>query len=134
MGWYEAMKDVLGVVNRIKDAELQQKIAKVHLEGAKLAEDFAASQHENISLKEQLRQRSGMIFDGKVWWQVGADGKREGPICPTCYGEKGNPVRMVTEGDDHQCPVCKRWAKFRPTASYGEAPEQPGEDWMNKKF
>ncbi len=134
MGWYEAVKDVLTVTDRLRDAGLKQKMATLQIEGAKLAEDLAACRQENISLKDQLRQRSEMTFDGKVWWQVRADSKRERPICPTCYGEKGNPVRMVEEADDHQCPVCKRWAKFRPSASYGEAPEEPGGDWMKKVF
>lgn len=121
MGWEESVNDLQVLAERRNDEEMKQKVARVRIECAKLADELTAA-----------RRPPTMDWDGKVFWEVGNDGKRVGPICPECWQGKRNPVRMVEDSGDHQCPVCKRWANFRPLASYGEAPNV--ETLMDKEF
>jgi hypothetical protein len=41
IGWYEALKDVLTIVDKFRDAGLKQKLAIVQVEAAHLAEENA---------------------------------------------------------------------------------------------
>lgn len=88
----------------------------------------------NLKAAGLFEKPGKMVLEGRAYWRVGADGKREGPFCPVCLPKDHNPVRMLPEGDDHQCPVCKHWKEFRQLASYGEAPEEPGGGLMDQEF
>lgn len=108
MGWYEAFKDLLAVADRLRDAELKQKLADVQLEGAKLAEENARLRQELIELREQVRTRQEMQHQDNVYWRQSGQGRREGPFCPKCLDGEGKAARMSDRPDDHwwRCPVC----------------------------
>jgi len=109
MGWYEALKDVLTVADRLKDAELKHRLADFQIECAKLAEDNAKLRQELIGLREQSQTRQEMRHRDNVYWrQVGTDGKAEGPFCPKCLDGTGKAARMAQRPDDAfwRCPVC----------------------------
>jgi len=116
MGWYEAIKDAVSVADRLRDADLKQKIANVQVECAKLAEENAHLRQELLEFREQKKVRQNMEFVESVYWRAN-DGKREGPFCPKCLDGNERSSRMADRHDDHcwRCAVC------------GYAIQKPGE-------
>ena len=57
MVWYEALKDAVTAAERVRDAELKQRLADVQVECAKLAEDNARLRQDLTDLREQSRTR-----------------------------------------------------------------------------
>jgi hypothetical protein len=55
MGWYEAIKDVVTVADRLRDAELKHRLAAVQVECAKLAEDNARLRQDVLELRGQVQ-------------------------------------------------------------------------------
>jgi hypothetical protein len=106
MGWYEALKDVLTLADRLKDAELKQRLADVQMEGAKLAEENARLRQELIDLRQQVDTRQQMEFRDNVYWRLSLQGKGEGPFCPKCLDGDGKAARMVDAPNHWECPVC----------------------------
>lgn len=108
MGWYEALKDALTAADRLRDAELKQKLADVQVECAKLAEENARLRQELIDLRQHVRTRQEMQYQDDVYWRQSGQGKREGPFCPKCLDGEGKAARMSDRSDDEywRCPVC----------------------------
>ena len=109
MGWYEAVKDAIGVADQLRNVELKQKMVDVQMECLKLAEDNASLRQELIALREQVKLRQVMQFKDNAWWRDIGEGKTEGPFCPKCLDGDNKPVRMSDYSDFHawMCPVCE---------------------------
>lgn len=105
MGWYEAIKDAVGVADRLRDSELKSKLANVQLEGAKLAEDNARLRDSLRECHEQVQARYDFVYHDNVYWNH-SDGS--GPFCPKCFDGSGTSARMTVERSDHcwRCHTC----------------------------
>jgi len=110
MGWYEALKDTVTVADRLRDAELKQRLASLQVECAKLAEDNALLRQERNELRDQINARTEMSFDQNVYWRKSSSAAqdREGPFCPKCRDGSRKSARMEDQpNDDHwRCTVC----------------------------
>lgn len=108
MGWYEAIKDIATVADRLRDAELKHRLADVQMEGAKLAEENARLRQELLDLREQAKTRQEMHYRDNVYWRQLGGGKSEGPFCPKCLDGNGKTARMSDFADFQSwiCPVC----------------------------
>jgi regulator of replication initiation timing len=112
MSWYDAIKDVAAVVDRINDADLLKAMANLKIEGAELAEQNAKLRDENRDLKEKLSVKEEFVFEKNLYWKKSPDGNiSEGPFCPSCFSGKDKAVRMIAERgeyitDFYDCPVC----------------------------
>jgi len=108
MGWYEAIKDAATVADKLRDAEMKQKLADVQVECAKLAEDNAQLRQEVIELREKVQTRQKMEFRYDVYWSRLPEGEHEGPYCPKCLDGDGKASRMGNRQDDRfwRCRVC----------------------------
>jgi hypothetical protein len=108
MGWYEAIKDALAAADRLRDAELKQRLADVQMECAKLAEDNARLRQELIDLREQSRTRQEMHYQENVYWRRSGQDKLEGPYCPKCLDGDNKAARMTDQPGVNwwTCPVC----------------------------
>jgi len=108
MGWYEAVRDALTVADRLRDSELQQRMADVQMECAKLAEENARLRQELIDLREQVQVHEEMHYHDNVYWRPVGGGKREGPFCPKCFNGNSKASRMTerSNADWWKCPVC----------------------------
>jgi hypothetical protein len=108
MGWYEAIKDAVTVADRLRDAELQHRLAAVQVECAKLAEENSRLRQELLELREQTQTRQQMEFLNNVYWRKREDGKSEGPFCPKCLDGEKKASRMAERADDNywRCSVC----------------------------
>ncbi len=124
MGWYEAIKDVITVADKLKNAELKQKMADVQMECAKLAEDNARMRQELIEFREEATVKQEMLFQGDVYWRKQAEGGLDGPFCPSCFDGNGKVARMQGGNTEYwYCPVCKHSVNKtggRERVSYGE--------------
>ena len=108
MGWYEALKDVLTVADRLRDAELKQRLAAVQVECANLAEDNARMRQELVEMRQQVQTRQEMKWRENVYWRELDGGNTEGPFCPKCLDGSGKASRMAERSEDTfwRCPVC----------------------------
>ena len=108
MGWYEAIKDAVTAAEKLRSAELKQKMADVQVECAKLAEENAHLRQELIGLREQAQTRQDMQYRDNVYWRQFPDGKQEGPFCPKCLDGDSKAARMSNRPGDScwRCPVC----------------------------
>ena len=107
MGWYEALKDMATVADRLRDAELKQRLAALQVECAKLAEENAKLRQELLDLRVQVQTRQEMQYQDNAYWRrVG--GTIEGPFCPKCLDGSSKVARMSDYADFHAwiCPVC----------------------------
>jgi ribosomal protein L37AE/L43A len=118
MGWYEAIKDAATIADKLRSAELKQKLADIQVECANLAADNARLRQENLDLREQLQTRDHMEFRDNVYWRRGSGDMLEGPFCPKCRDGAKKSARMEDRPDDHfwRCRVC------------GTVVEKPGPD------
>src|SRR6266571_3103207 len=106
MGWYEAIKDAVTVADKLRDADLKQKMAAVQVECAKLAEENARLRQENLQLHERIETRENMEYRDDVYWRRVSD-LVEGPFCPRCFDKDQRQARMTrSEGEFWRCTVC----------------------------
>ena len=95
----------------IDDAQIKLQIAELisALADAKIE---AAENAEKISeLESLLKNKSKMIFQGRLYYRVLDDDMKEGPFCPTCYDKDEKTVRLQPNSsdrhnDDWRCNVC----------------------------
>ena len=108
MGWYDALKDAISVADRLRDAELKQRLADVQVECANLAEENARLRQDLMQLREERQVRQEMEYRSNVYWRSSDTGVTEGPFCPKCLDGAGRAARMSNEPgyDYHRCPVC----------------------------
>ena len=123
MSWYDATKDALAAIEKLKDAEANRAMATIRMEGAKLAEENARLREENIALRESLRNRQAMTFRENAYW-IEQDGRRDGPFCPRCLDADGKAVRMMDRGHDWKCSNCPTVVR-RPGASHDQPEDFP---------
>lgn len=109
MGWYEALKDAVTVADRLKDSELEHRLAAVRVECAKLAEENAKLRQDLLELRTQVKTRQEMRFQNNVYWRQDADNQLEGPYCPKCLDGSNRSARMTEPPNWHNwvCPVCQ---------------------------
>jgi ribosomal protein L37AE/L43A len=108
MGWYEAIKDLVTVADRLRDADLKHRLADVQLEYAKLAEENVRLRQELLDLREHAQTRQEMHYQDNVYWRRSGQDKVEGPFCPKCLDGQDKPARMSERSGDSfwRCPVC----------------------------
>jgi DNA repair exonuclease SbcCD ATPase subunit len=108
MGWYEALKDAISAADKLRNAELNQKLANVQMECVKLAEDNANLRQELIELREKQKTRQDMEHRDNAYWRRLEGDKYEGPYCPKCLDGENKAARMsARDGDNYwRCPVC----------------------------
>jgi hypothetical protein len=102
------MKDAISVADRLRDAELKQKLATVQMECANLAEENARLRHDLLALREQTQVRQDMAYQDNVYWRRLAGKQPDGPFCPKCLDGSDKVARMTVEHEDHcwRCHVC----------------------------
>ena len=107
MGWYEAIKDLGSVAEKINHAEILEKLALLRMECAALAEENARLREENLKQAAQINAREDLQFKHNVYWRGDGD-NREGPFCPKCLNDSGKVARMGDTLKDGwwRCVVC----------------------------
>ena len=107
MGWYEAVKDIATVVDKLNHAQLKQYLATVRMEGALLADENARLRQDVADLREQARILRSVVYRDNVYWHQDGAAATEGPFCPTCLNGYDKVARMNDASDRWTCHLCK---------------------------
>ena len=89
---------------KLQIAELISALADAKIEAAENAEKIA-------ELSKLLKNKSEMLFEGRLYYRVLDEGSKEGPFCPTCYDKDGKTIRLQPGSEnphhgDWRCHVC----------------------------
>lgn len=109
MGLIETMKDVAELVQKADNIELYRQIMMLQTEAFSLVEENHVLREQVRSLTDQLALKVGVVYDALYCWVVKADGTKDGPYCPACYGADGKLVYMPRMGEtsEHRyCGIC----------------------------
>jgi hypothetical protein len=108
MGWYETLKDLFTIANRLRDAELLQKLVEVQMEGAKIAQENVRLRQVLTDLHRKMKTDQEIHYRDDVYWRKLEDGKEEDPFCPKCFHRDDKTPRMTDRPGEKnwQCPVC----------------------------
>lgn len=109
MGLYENFKDVVGVVQKLDNIELYQKILDIQAQALELSNSNIGKDKKIKELEDQLDNSKRMKFDGKFYYIEG----EKHPYCPGCWGARKKQTHLVVTDRQHgtmyECPVadCK---------------------------
>ncbi|MBN2483640.1 MAG: hypothetical protein JXD21_05525 [Candidatus Omnitrophica bacterium] len=109
MGLYENFKDVVGVVQKLDNIELYQKILNIQTQALELSNSNTEKDKKIRELEKQLDDSQKMKFDGKFYYIEG----EEYPYCPGCGGSKKRKthlvIRTLVSSTEYKCPTpdCK---------------------------
>lgn len=109
MGLYENFKDVVGVVQKLDNIELYQKILDIQAQALELSNSNIEKDKKIKELEGKLDGARKMKFDGKFYYIEG----EEYPYCPGCWGSKKRKTHLVIDKSDastsYKCPTsdCK---------------------------
>lgn len=81
----------------------QQRILDLQEENAKLKE-------ENRDLKQNNDFEKNLIFEKDAYYLIKSDSTKEGPYCPTCWGDENKKLRMRNLTDSYYCQKCQSYA------------------------
>lgn len=114
MGWYEAIKDVVSLVQKSNDLELLKKVMELQTAGTGLSEENVQLKREVHRLEEALSITGDLQYDKSSYWLRKGDEKGEGPYCSRCWEVDHRLIRMLPHraGRGSECPQCKtsiRW-------------------------
>ena len=100
--------DILGIFDLIKKGatiEAQEKIMELRGIVVALKEDNIQLLEQNQALKEKIKVKDDLSFDGMVYW-LGAGEEKDGPYCQPCYDTGNKLVRLHKNGDGWWCYSC----------------------------
>jgi len=115
MSLIETSKEIYELIKKGATLELQEKLIKMR-------EEALALQEENIALKEQIKKleerlavSKNLEWDGRVYWLIVPDGKKQGPFCQYCYDTESKLIRLQAYSytdedrrhDSWGCLACK---------------------------
>jgi len=90
----------------VNPAEVQSRLLELQALMLEAQRAIADAEEENRGLRrdiEQLKEQASVVasleFAETVYWRRDAEGKLEGPYCPTCWDDKRKLIRLKhTEG------------------------------------
>jgi len=108
---WEIAKAVKVSADAIDDAQIKLQVAE--LIGALADARISAAESAELiaNLQAQLKSKTEMQFNGRLYYKINESNEKEGPWCPTCFDSKGLEVRLQPNSkdryqDDWQCHVC----------------------------
>lgn len=119
MSIIENAKEAVKLVQQIDNIELYRTILNLQAEIMEVVDQNRTLKSENEELKEQLKFKEGLIFEGKAYWFKNSEGIKEGPFCSNCWDVKKLSVRLHVDGTYHFCPNCKVEFRYPPDSSVG---------------
>lgn len=124
MGVVQTAGDILELVQKYNDAELNQQILDLQSQVGELLQEkhevedrCRRLEHRVGELEEELTFSADLELDDNVYWQKNDGGEREGPFCPRCRDVEDLTVRLLrresaTFGPYWECPECETEAKI----------------------
>ena len=111
MGVIENAKELVSLVRKFDNIELERKIVDVQGDLILLVQENHVLQGKVRELREQLELRENLVAGVNVYWCKTDESERDGPFCTACLDSKGKLVRLRSHSDeDWFCPVCRDFA------------------------
>lgn len=115
MGWYEAIKDAIGVAQKADNIDLTRQLLDVQKEMMDI-------QQENFELKKHVQELNEIIDKTShveyndvrnAVYEVLEDGKENGPYCTHCWEADKKLISLLKSGATrYKCPHCKTEVKL----------------------
>lgn len=111
----DAVKKAIGLARNANLADLEKVLLDLRDDIATLRDANLDLRNENRELRERLARRETLEFAENVYWRPAADGTRDGPFCPKCYGTHDKANRLgfhegslpgYTTTRRYNCAVC----------------------------
>ncbi len=92
---------------KLQIAELISALADAKIEAAENAEKIA-------ELTQLLKSKSKMLFEGRLYYRILDEGRKEGPFCPICFDKDDKAIRLQPNSedrhiDDWRCHACSTY-------------------------
>lgn len=108
--WMTA-KALAGIAKDAGKLELYAQALDLQAQLSDLTEENRNKATRIHDLEEQLRIKDSVTFRRNTYWTGESDEPKDGPYCPTCYGDEGKLIHLVaTESNPayRLCGKCKR--------------------------
>jgi len=107
MAILDEIKSAAGIINKIGNMELYQKILDIQAQAMDLMERNVGLQKENFELKKDLEISKKLMHERDAYW-ISEDGKKDGPFCTRCWDAEKKLVRLHKTGNPvySKCPNC----------------------------
>ncbi|MEK7538739.1 MAG: hypothetical protein AAB552_02765 [Patescibacteria group bacterium] len=123
MGIFDILSSAAKIAKESGKLELQGEILGVYEKLLEQQKKISDLETENRELKQQLKTKEALVFEGNVYWINDNDNdKKNGPFCKICY-EKENKMITLDIGSfgfgssrnldyyQYHCLVCKNYFK-----------------------
>jgi tRNA(Ile2) C34 agmatinyltransferase TiaS len=123
MDRYQTIRQIAKVALRLRDAELQKKLAALQAEAVHRAAEYVRRWRKVPESMGAVGRRGALSFRHDVFWlKKGA--VEEGPLCPGCWGREEKAVLMQVGAESWGCPVCHREVRM---PDFFESRRPPGQ-------
>ena len=99
-------RKIAAVVTRLRDSEVQRRLAALQAEPALRAGE-GARRCRRAPESAETASRGSLDFRHGVFW-LKAHGAEAGPLCPECWGRDHDAVLMQVGAETWSCPTCHR--------------------------
>ena len=120
MGLFEGVKDVAGIVQKIGNIELYQKILDIEAQALDLQDELAKLKSENRELKEQ-KNISDKIKRHNFLYLTLNDDPQELSYCTHCWDSQQKLIQLETcQNNKYYCPHCHYMGTFENSIEFLE--------------
>lgn len=102
------VREVVELVEAMGDLALYKRVLDVERHALDLTNENFELQRQIKLLQEQATSRSQLVLKapGK-YYHLREDGTEEGPVCPSCYDEKGLVIGLACAGPSGSVDYCR---------------------------
>jgi hypothetical protein len=100
---------ISGVAMRLRDFELQRRLAALQAEAVQRVKEDARRWLQVPEPAGAQARHGALNFRHDVFW-LKEGGVEEGPLCPGCWGRERHAVLMQVRAESWSCPTCQRTA------------------------
>jgi hypothetical protein len=115
MGIVETLRDVLRLVQKADNIQLNQKILELQSQLMDLLSEKQRCEGQIADLHQKLSFQGTLEFRDNMYWRSDPN-QEDGPFCSRCWDVNRNAVRLQLTGDGAMwCPECKAAAQKTPS-------------------
>lgn len=133
MGIVSDYKDVYEVFKSLGNFEYQQKIIELREGHLKLREEKLRLEEENQDLRARLEKSTALTFESPYYWNLGADGAKDGPFCQVCQDSSDKLIRLheaIRTRGWWDCKVCSQHFTDKNYVAPDYSSRSRGGSWM----
>jgi hypothetical protein len=94
----DTLKEVYELSKNVITVEAREKLLEAREEALKLQEENLSFKARIKELENKLSVKENLEWDGKSFWKINQDGKKDGPYCQRCYETEERLVHLQDLG------------------------------------